>query len=430
VKRLLLVFSLLLLLVQPLANPLAAQDTTSQNTATRDANWREDLQFLWAKIQQMHPDPYRVTSQADFEQMVSDLDAQIPDLTDDQIVVGLLKMIAALRDGHSWIGLTQNPYPFHYYPLFFYPFSDGLVLIEAAPAYADAIGSRLVRIGSMDVAQVIETLQPLEPRDNDFSGLITLPMLIAMKDVLLGTGIISDADQPGYVLEQPDGTQITLNPAPVSQSVYNDAVPVPHRLPQQDVLLSRSRLDEAFWWTYLDDQQTIYFQYNQVINQSAGKTISTLSQDLETALTAHPLRHLILDLRYNSGGDTHTATPLRNFFSDNAFFKTPGDLIVLIGRNTFSAGVVFSLWLEHDVQPIFMGEPTGGRPLMFENAREITLPNSQLLGQVATHARNDFAANDQRQAVAPQIEIALSSAEYFSAADPVLDAALAYTAPS
>ena len=64
---------------------------------------------------------------------------------------------------------------------------------------------------------------------------------------------------------------------------------------------------------------------------------------------------------------------------------------------------MFSLWLEHDVQPVFIGEPTGGKPLMFENAREITLPNSHLLGQIATRARHDVAANDPRQAVEPQV---------------------------
>ena len=67
-----------------------------------------------------------------------------------------------------------------------------------------------------------------------------------MADVLLGTGIIGDADQPAYLLERPDGEQITLNPAPVSQSVYNEAdAGAPWRLPQQDVPLSLSRLDEA-----------------------------------------------------------------------------------------------------------------------------------------------------------------------------------------
>ena len=40
--------------------------------------------------------------------MVSDLDAAIPDLTDEQIVVRLFEIVAALEDGHSWIWFTQQ----------------------------------------------------------------------------------------------------------------------------------------------------------------------------------------------------------------------------------------------------------------------------------------------------------------------------------
>ena len=425
-KRFLLCLALLVLTLQPLTlQPLTAQAVD----ATRDAGWREDAAYLWKQIQAIHPDPFRVTSQAAFEQMASELDAQIPTLSDAQIVTRLFAMIAALRDGHSSIAFQQTDYPLRYYPLYFYPFSDGLYLIEAAPEYADWVGARLIRIGMTDTAQVTQQLEPLGPRDNDFSGLVTLPMRLSNADVLLGTGLIADVDHADYLLERADGEQITITPAPELFSDFSASIPVQWRLPQAEMPLSLSRVDEAFWWMTLDDGATVYAQYNQVVSRNAqsGKTIAAFSNELDDALATGSVKRLILDLRYNAGGDVNTARPLRNFLSNTDFFDVPGNLIVLTGRNTFSAGVVFSLWLEHDAAPVFMGEPTGGRPLMFENAREITLPYSHLHGQIATRARHDYPGNDPRPTIAPQVALPLSSADYFNDVDPVLAAALAYT---
>jgi hypothetical protein len=418
-KRLLALCFLFLLTLQPLAAQTA--------DPIRDENWREDVDYLWKQIQAIHPDPFRVTTQATFEQMVSDLDAQIPTLSDEQIVVRLFEIVAALRDGHSSISFIENSYPFHYYPLMFYPFSDGLYLVQAAPKYAEMVGAKLVKIGTTEIDQVIERLRPLQPRDNDWSGLVTLPMLLSMSDALLGTGLIEDADAPEYLLEQADGTQIMFNPAPIGQTEYRAAIPAPWRLPAHGDLLSFNHVDEPFWWEYLQDKSVQYVQYNQVVNRSGSLLISDVQHAIDDALVELAARRVILDLRYNGGGDINTARGLRNFIKGQAFLKTPGNLIVLTGRNTFSAATVFSLWLEQDVDPVFMGEPTGGRPLMFENARAITLPNSQIQGQIATRARRDVPASDTRVTITPQVVVSLASTDYFSDDDPDLAAALAYT---
>jgi hypothetical protein len=425
-KRFSIFFGLCLVMAMIVFQPGAIRG----HDRNREDRWHEDVNYLWQQIQSIHPDPFRVTSEPVFAQMVSDLDANIPSLSDEQIVVGLFKIIAALRDGHSWIGFTQSGYSFRYYPLYFYPFSDGVYLIQAAPEYTDWVGARLVKIGTTDTAEVMEQLEALAPRDNDFSGLVTLPMRLSNADVLVGTGILADADQAAYRLERSDGEQITLKPEAELFSAFSESIPLQWRLPQAATPMSLSRVDEAFWWTTLNEGKALYVQYNQVIGRDSqsGKTISAFKDDLQAALTATPVERVILDLRYNAGGDINTARPLRNFFSGDDFFKSTGHLIVLTGRNTFSAGVLFSLWLEQDVHPIFAGEATGGRPLMFENAREITLPNSHLHGQIAARARHDNPAGDPRQSIEPQIAAALSSADYFNHADPVLTLALAYPA--
>ncbi|MBK8022462.1 MAG: hypothetical protein IPK19_13805 [Chloroflexi bacterium] len=148
--------------------------------------------------------------------------------------------------------------------------------------------------------------------------------------------------------------------------------------------------------------------------------------ELERALGAPEIERLILDIRYNPGGDLGTARGLHRLIQEDPRFQERGSLIVLTTRNTFSAAVVFSLWLQRDVQPVFIGEPTGGRPLMYENNRPVTLPHSRLVVYLSTRARSDVDASDTRTAIEPDRFIPLTAADYFAGRDPVLDAALAW----
>ena len=61
-----------------------------------------------------------------------------------------MKLVAMVRDGHTGL----NPRQFvrgGVYPVRFYRFSDGMYVRAAAPAYADLVGSKVVRIGGVSV---------------------------------------------------------------------------------------------------------------------------------------------------------------------------------------------------------------------------------------------------------------------------------------
>ncbi|MBL8133439.1 MAG: hypothetical protein JNL42_16380 [Anaerolineae bacterium] len=416
-RRLMILLAAFILVIGGAAGAQTAETRSAASTAA----WREDLQSLMALIDRQHPDPYRYTPQVEFAALADDLDAGIPQFSDAQIVVRMMEIVSLLHDGHSHLfPPIQTGMEFTLYPLVFYPFSDGVYLIDAAPEYGERIGARLVQIGGTPVEDVLAQVARLVPRDNDSGGRVLLPANLATAEVLLGLGVIDDADQPDFLLELPDRSTETLNPARIAAADFLARFPQHYRLPNDADVLSRARLNERLWWTPLDDGRALYVQYNET--QRLGTTLD----DLEAALGTPEMARLILDLRYNPGGDIGTARAFRTLIAEDARFQQPGSLIVLTARNTFSAAVVFALWLEHDAQPVFIGEPTGGRPLMYENNRVTTLPNSGLDVYIATRARSDVEPTDTREAIEPEILIPLSAADYFEHRDPVLEAALAY----
>jgi hypothetical protein len=303
-----------------------------------------------------------------------------------------------------------------------------MFLVDAPREYETAVGGRLVSVGETDADAAFERLKTLSSYDNASTVLFNAPLLLTVAELLLGARLIDDVMQPNFVLELPDGEQMTLNPAPEPwEQASGGGTPV--GLPQRDEPLYLSRREETFWMAGLDGDGALYIQHNAVQEtDSTGRSVSAFAREVEAWRTDHPGARVILDLRHNSGGDVAYARPLLNVFRQDDFFQQAGSLIVLIGRNTFSAAVILCVWLEQAVNPVFIGEPTGGQPHSFENALTVTLPNSQLQILIARRRRADVEEGDERPAIEPHLAVSLSSADFFEGRDPVLDAALAYQA--
>lgn len=416
---------------QPTAVPPVAPATATptpaplQDSLAQQA-WRDDLQFLATKLRERHPKPFYRTTAAEFDQAVRALDAAIPSLTRDQIVVGLIR-ITAMIDGHTQLPLNQPALGFHAYPLWLYWFSDGLYVVDALEPYRASIGARIVQIGGQAIEQVSAQLLPLAHHDNTMSARSVATLFHIVPEVLVAQGLIADPARPGIVLAYPDGRQATIDPAPITFAAYRAwRSRGLQGLPPRDDLPALSHLREAFWFELLGDSQTLYIQYNQVSSQTqSGERLSAFSRRLELLVAAQAPRRVVLDMRYNGGGDNTTYGPLLGLLQRNQAFNQPGRLYVLIGRQTFSAATNFVTELERSVAPIFVGEPTGGSPNLYGDTRPQTLPHSQLVVLISARYWQKSTPGDQRPAIEPQLAVPLASADYFAGRDPALAAALA-----
>lgn len=417
------IFAILALMVMPTA---AQEEKKRLQDADSEAAWREDIEYLQQRLPNAHPDPYHTISEADFDAAYDSLLAELPYLSDEQIVVRIMRIVSLLNDGHSSVPpYWQQNYPFHFYPLRFYLFDDGLFVIDTLPPYEEAIGAKVIQVGTMDFETAYNTLALSAFYENEWSLRGSTTMQFGLVEVLLGAGIIESVEQPNYVLEKPDGEHLTLNP---------DAVPVTEyvghfgenlwRLPSIGDPLYLSN-PEAFWLTYLEDEQVVYMQYNFVMQTADNnETISQIAVGIESLLDSETVRRVIVDMRHNPGGDIGTTRPLMKLFNEHEFFQDPNKLIFLISRNTFSAAVWLSI--QYQGKAVFIGEPTGGNVHMYENPRPLRLSNSGLLLMIASRERDDVEDDDPRDTIEPDVFVPLASADFFSHQDPVLAAALAY----
>jgi len=392
--------------------------------AERVAAWREDLHSLASELERRHRNLYWRVTPDEFAGSVAALDDRIPELTDEQIIVEM-ERIVALVDGHTLLPLFQVEVNFQVYPLRFYQFPEGLYVVAAEPPHEELVGARVVQIGRLSAAEAFAAVAPLMLHDNDMAVQNFTPAYLRVPQVLRALGIIDDLAQPGFVLEQPDGTQTTLNLEPVAAASLHGLEVT--QLPQVEGPLWLSRHAETnFWFTYLEDSATLFIQINSMETETqSGQNIAAFAREIKAFAAEHDVERAVIDLRHNPGGDASAATPVTIVLRSNERLNQPGHLYVLTSRQTTSGASAYAVVLERDTQALFAGEATGGRPNHYAGSTTITLPNSGIEVWVSTEYYEFSTPDDERAWLAPDLAVTLTAADYFAGRDPVLEAVLA-----
>ena len=411
------------------ASPAASPSTTATASAPattspapsfdRVAGWRADIDGLLAARESNHPDPWFGMTRAEWVAAADAVKARIPELTDDQALVELVRLAAMPgwkgRDGHSGIFLTPGS-GVHAYPIRTWQFSDGLVITAARAPHEDLVGSRITAIGGHPIDEILRLVEPLSPRDNPSSLLAFAPRYAGVSELLAGLGVIDRAGPASFSLVGRDGKarDVTIEPITVDEDVaWHGGQPL--RLPPTDATWLRDQA-KPLWWTYLDDPRTLFVQYNSVeagIDRIADEILARAKQD--------DVSRVVVDLRHNGGGDNTTMGHFEDVLRDPAINR-PGRLVVLIGRLTFSAAANFATDLEQTSAATFAGEAMGGSPNLYGDAREVALPYGGQSVSIATRYWQRSTADDRRITIEPEIGATLSSADYFAGRDPVLQA--------
>ena len=338
----------------------------------RDAQWREDLNYLVDQMNEIHPDLYHTVDRRVLEEARDRLSSNIPLLSEDQIFVELLRLVAlpaTERDGHMAISFFENT-GFQIVPIQLYRFSDGVFVVDASPANAHLVGKELVGIGEFTLEEVNRLIDPLIPRDNE-NSLIGYRNLVYITPAILNVlGVITDAQAPVYRFAS---ASETLSPVPPGQygleSIYN--LPTPSAPP-----LYLSRRNANFWLEHLPEDRVLYLRFNAVRPTSGNEDLDTFGQRALAIIDSESIDHVILDLRQNNGGNNQLIQSITGFLTDPRINRA-GGLFVFTDRQTFSAAGNLVAAIASETVAQFVGVSPGGSGSQFGDAERIDLPHSR-----------------------------------------------------
>ncbi len=245
------------------------------DSMSRDDGWRYDLAFLAREIKRLAYAPFAVQPEAEFDRAVAELDAAIPGRTDVQVLIGMMKLVRHLNDGHARIAWPEDDKELsRMLPVDMFWFAEGLYVIGAAPGCEYLLGARVDKIGGLAIDEVMAALDPIIPRDNEHWLTLRFPVLVRYPAILEGLGI-----DHALTVRLADGTadEVRLEATPaefhldryppgwvaLADTVTRDGggpVPRPLHLRHRDL---------PFWFEYRPADDLVYFQFNAVRDHPA-----------------------------------------------------------------------------------------------------------------------------------------------------------------
>ena len=404
-----------------LALPLYPQSPPAKLTA---AQWQADVRFLGGELPRRHKNAYHRMKREDFEAAVNALYNAVPTMSEDEIVVGLMKLVAMVHDGHTQL-IPRAFVRSGVFPIQLYRFSDGVYVRKAAPAYADVVGAKVLRIGTLGINEAMSAIAPVVPADNEMGVLELGPLLLAVPEVLSGLKVNSDKQKLDLSVQQ-DGKERVISIRP--EGALDDIVRTPaswiDSASKAGPPLYLKNPGDWFWLEYLKDKKILYVNQDAVQNKP-DLPLADFYKRVFDFVDANPVDKLVIDLRNNGGGNNTLNTPIIINLIRSKVNKR-GHLFVITGRQTFSAAQNFVNQIEKWTEAIFVGEPTADHVNMYGDNRPFTLANSGLEVRASTLWWQDLDPRDERKWTAPEIAVDLSFDDYRSGRDPALQAVIDY----
>lgn len=391
---------------------IGAVDTTGW---TRDEGWAYDLDMLYFETWRVNPDYRHSVMPAEVTRRYHALKRDIPRLSDEELFVGMQRMLAPLHQGH--VALWQ-PRGNRYLPVRLYVFPEGLYIIEAADS--SLAGSRVVSFGDTPAEETMRLLAELLSVDGDMSYVWAVSRL-AETSYLKGLGLTGSADSVRLTLEGRDGQRrtVTLATSPTAPEGRQDRLVPPPGVPTP-LFLRDIVVTQKHWETPLPEHDALYVQVNNLVNEE-NETLAQFGKRLWAVIDSVQPGNLILDLRHNNGGTTQYYPELLRTLV--AFSRPAGrQVYALIGRRSYSATGNFVTDLERLVEPIFVGEASSECCNLYGDAARVVLPWSGTQGELTAVKWQLSAPGDRRREMSPEVPVQLTAAAYFAGQDPVMDA--------
>jgi hypothetical protein len=391
--------------------------------------WRQDIDFMVNRLSAkgMTIDLGRGPSsrgQKDFEKLyppatyepaIARLKERLPELSDAEVVLEIIRIHASAKVAHNNVGLPGTMGFENRLPVSFSWYADGLAVRAAAAAYREIIGGRVVRIGSMSPAEVLAGVTPYIAQENDVWVREQSFRFMVLEPVLKKLGLVEKDGSVRITVE--GGREASIRFRAISakqepQESYRKVLQVP-------AAVYASGPNRMYWHRYLEDSGTMYIRYD-VCKKDPKLPMSEFARQVGAEMGSRVTDRAVLDLRFNGGGDSRVINPLK----DLLLTRMKGRLFVLVGPGTFSSAIDNAIGLKQG-GAILVGERTGGTPSGYGELKEIALPHSKLIVRFSSK-HFDAPKRLDGDALVPDIAAPMAFRDILRGVDAGLNAAIAF----
>jgi hypothetical protein len=410
------------------------------------ADWREDLDQIVREIRASHPDPFTKTGKLIFLREADNLKRELPWLAEEERVVRAMQLVALIGDGHTQLEPISQRFSF-WYPIRLYEFADGFFVTSAHRSVADLAGAQVLAIAGRPISEVAAKARSLMGADNEF---LRQERLYALHNASLMTGLGFAGPKgdlqarfkltDGRVVERRVTPSLADDPdfkgseATFEWQFRGEMFGMPFGKTDEWISAFKGRPasvfltpDSArplhlrgrgpFFSQALPQYSGYYIQVNQVDDMELLPSVQKALAEVDQLKP----RYLIVDLRYNFGGDGSKVAEVINEFIKRNGQRSWGSLYVLTGRKTFSAAIMLlNPFLVH-MDLSLIGEPPGAPLNSYGDATLRRYPRTRVQLHVSTLFHQLSASDDIREIISVDMPAMFSFEDYAAGRDPAVD---------
>lgn len=418
------------------------------HTEERDQAWEEDILFLAETFLTEHPALADVNFQtmiktdlsgaaehdysnahydeklrSSFIDQINQLIRQIPTLSDAQILFEAQRVVASLGDAHSRLDVEDEGavLPICFEPLFDASGVD-IYAVRVPAAHEEVLVGKLTAINDVPIAEILDKLSAYVSHENEYWAIHSLAdphsnTLLTQKTALQVIGVMeADAESAELTFENEGGEARCVMDF-VSAEEFREMDCVSHALVTGRSV--RFAYNRNYWYEFMEEENVMYVRFwamRQDPETSLNSFLAQIQSQLRDAET--PMR-LVIDFRFNTGGDIFTDT-MNSFASAVNQYGTDGVYILINGKCS-SAGVIVPCLLANAIDGAqLVGTPAGQYPNMLCGARYYELPNCGRAFGVSNEAFYAVPGADET-ALQPDILVYQSAEDYRENVDTILE---------
>ena len=341
----------------------------------------DDLNLLCETLETEHYDLYANISEEEFQDEREKIARQTLNMTDAEFYWSVRHLLSLVGDAHT------AAYPSDYFmsvlPWSIKKFDEGWFILILDKAHEQYLGTRVVAINDIPIDEVVERTRQVVSYEADTWLWQKAPDVLGWKEALEYLDIV-EPDEPVLVtVETAQGAEETFElPA------YDDW----SEEKKQEVLVGFQRdsvpvtaEQDAIYWSTALDENTYFIQYNSC-KEDPDLPMAQFVQQVEADLESGGYQNIIIDLRYNSGGNSEVIRLLEKALFFHSFNVDNVQFYILIGGRTFSSATIAATDFKNTptVNSIFVGQPTGGVLICPGNINTIRIENPPFGVQYST----------------------------------------------
>ena len=361
----LLAFLTALPLVSCKSSPSASPQNTSGSTenhsttlpdASTASEKQEDLEFFCKSLKKGHKNMYAHISEEEFQREIDMIETQLTSMTDSDFYYSLKHLASLIGDSHTSLDFYKSKYAYlHGLPFAIQRYDDGWHLMMMEEKNKQYLGYLLLSINGTSMEEVAQKAESIISCDNQVWKDAQLSNTINFKEALEYIGVVEKNSPVLLSIQNPDdpSDSCTLEIRAMEEAEISSANIISLQ-PEQSPATAAS----GFYRAFPLDAGSYFIQYNQceeAPDLSMTEFTNIVLKDLENS----QYHKIILDLRYNTGGDSRILEPL---IKELKKLRSQQDFTVytLIGRKTFSSAIINAVQSKNELGSILTGTPTGG----------------------------------------------------------------------